>query len=575
MRSIPRSSMFSNVQPRHPAIALPSRRAPIVAAIAALLVLRIWFAFTLRVNSDEPQHLHVIWNWLQGSLPYRDFFDNHAPLFQIVHAPFLAVLGERADIVPLMRLTTLPWYALAVWLTWRLGRALFDARTGVVAAAIAALYPTFFVATTEFRPDTAWAAAWTAAVVAAVAGAATRRRAFECGLLAGLAAALSIKSALLFASAGVATALLLTAWAGQRRQVDWRESFVLVLGVAAGSAVLPILIAAAFVAAGAGEAMRYCLIVHNAASGLGRWSHPDWRAWLFPAVLPLLAGVTWLWLDRARDLPRALKGAWVLNVAVLYLALRTSYKPLLSRQDLLPAIPLLAPVVAFALLHARRRLRTLAFAGILAIEVGAMLLHDTPWHNGANAYGEELTDLLRLSTPSDYVMDDKGEAIFRRRPSYWMLENVTRYRLERGRIDDDITQQLIDHRVGVGVFDNLEGADRGFVQRNYVAVAPHVRVAGQMLGDARAGEAIGFDVVLANRYAIVGEDGPVEGLLDGSRYVAARPLAAGHHEFVPASAGRLAMLAARAASLGYSPFGKSEEDGSKRDAGEQAAVGLP
>src|SRR6185312_17228889 len=70
----------------------------------ALLVLRVVYAWALHVNSDEPQHLHVVWAWTQGLLPYRDVFDNHAPLFQLICAPLLALLGERADLVALMRL---------------------------------------------------------------------------------------------------------------------------------------------------------------------------------------------------------------------------------------------------------------------------------------------------------------------------------------------------------------------------------------------------------------------------------------------------------------------------------------
>jgi hypothetical protein len=80
------------------------------AGAAALLVLRIYCALTLPTNSDEPQHLHVVWAWTEGLLPYRDVFDNHAPLFQLLCAPLLAWLGERAAIVARMRLSMIPLY---------------------------------------------------------------------------------------------------------------------------------------------------------------------------------------------------------------------------------------------------------------------------------------------------------------------------------------------------------------------------------------------------------------------------------------------------------------------------------
>jgi hypothetical protein len=48
------------------------------------------------VNSDEPQHLHTIWGWTRGFVQYRDFFDNHMPLFHILLAPIFVAIGERA-----------------------------------------------------------------------------------------------------------------------------------------------------------------------------------------------------------------------------------------------------------------------------------------------------------------------------------------------------------------------------------------------------------------------------------------------------------------------------------------------
>ncbi len=54
-----------------------------------LIALRILYAFVYRVDSDEPQHLHVVWGWAHGMIQYRDFFDNHSPLFQMLCAPLM------------------------------------------------------------------------------------------------------------------------------------------------------------------------------------------------------------------------------------------------------------------------------------------------------------------------------------------------------------------------------------------------------------------------------------------------------------------------------------------------------
>src|ERR1700733_8557786 len=64
----------------------------IIALFSLMLVLRIAYACRFRFDGDEAQHLHVVWGWVHGLLPYRDVFDNHGPLFHVLCAPLLAVL---------------------------------------------------------------------------------------------------------------------------------------------------------------------------------------------------------------------------------------------------------------------------------------------------------------------------------------------------------------------------------------------------------------------------------------------------------------------------------------------------
>ena len=120
----------------------------------ALVVMAIfrWFTiFSHRWNTDEPQHLHVVWAWTVGKLQYRDIFDNHTPLFHILNAPLLRWFGERADIVLVMRGMMIPLFALGVWRIYQLGAVLYDRRTGWFAAMLAALFPAFFFRMGEFQ----------------------------------------------------------------------------------------------------------------------------------------------------------------------------------------------------------------------------------------------------------------------------------------------------------------------------------------------------------------------------------------------------------------------------------------
>src|ERR1700719_4251939 len=109
-----------------------------------LLFLRWLYVTTQPWDSDEPQHLHVVWAWANGLLPYKDVFDNDAPLFQAMSAPLFSLLGERADIVAAMRWAMLPIAVVILLTTFWIGRRLFSPRVGFWGALLAASYPDLY-----------------------------------------------------------------------------------------------------------------------------------------------------------------------------------------------------------------------------------------------------------------------------------------------------------------------------------------------------------------------------------------------------------------------------------------------
>ncbi|WP_187300525.1 glycosyltransferase family 39 protein, partial [Mizugakiibacter sediminis] len=198
--------------PTHPRpVERPPRARPPLAlawlAPIALIALRLLYLRSYPFNSDEPQHLHVAWAWARGLLPYRDVFDNHGPLFGLLHAPLLRLLGERADALAWMRASMLAWYLLALASTWRLARALYGEGVARAASLLVALYPSFFLVSGQFRTDDLWMALWLAALAVALAGPPRAWRGFAAGLLAGAALSVSQKTLLLLGCAGVAAAV--------------------------------------------------------------------------------------------------------------------------------------------------------------------------------------------------------------------------------------------------------------------------------------------------------------------------------------------------------------------------------
>ncbi|BBD80091.1 ArnT family glycosyltransferase [Aerosticca soli] len=502
------------------------REAPLAwLAFCLMLALRLYAVWHMPVDSDEPQHLHVVWEWTQGRLPYRDFFDNHMPLFQWLCAPLLGWIGPRPEALLLMRLAQWPLTAATLLLTVHLGRRLWSVRTGLYGATLIGLLPHYYLgASIEFRPDNAWALAWLAALALVVSARDWHaRRAAAIGLLAGLALAISAKSTLLIGSACLTLVLLiLTA----PRAWPWRR-MVVAMAVGLPVMLLPAaLVFGYFARHGAAGVAWYCIVQHNVVPGLGNWNGLIVRAAIF--TVALCAAIVLL-LRRPPADAEALRRRFLLLWPWIYLAALYSFWPLIPREHLLPAMPLVG--LAFAVLSAERG-DTLRFCRRVAItsvaialfgwEISALANHAArrPSQSCAaqcdhrprmvrqriqlSAYQDELKTLLQITTPADTVIDAKGESIFRQRPTWLVFEGITRYRIRRGLLPDDTVAQIVAHGTPVAIDANLMPADAWFVIRHYLPIGQRLRLLGQRLP---AGSQVTVDIAVPADYAAVRADG--------------------------------------------------------------------
>jgi hypothetical protein len=551
-----------------------------VILLCALTALHLRYAFIFRVDSDETQHLHVIWGWTQGQLPYRDFFDNHAPLFSWLCAPLLGVLGERTDIVSWMRLATLILIVPCLVCTYRLGSFHFGRRAAGWAVILTGFFPVFFYTSSEVRPDTLWTALWLLSLAILLTGRATTRRMFFFGVVLGLAFATSLKTVLLAATLVLAWLLAFAAGWPRVNMVSasrWSRGAIALM---AGLLLAPGAFAVFFALQGGWKLFVYCLVVHNVLPGMSEtegWLRP--RSLLFPVALPVLyfsARALWRRPGAEAD-PWRRQRIVLLLAAFCYPLLLVSFWPLLTRQDYLPAIPLLAlALVAPFFLPAPAPAGKwppqespaaiwppLLAASLILAEVLAIFWIHGPWRDRTTGESKLLAASLRLTTPRDFVMDLKGETIFRRRPFYYALEGITIERIRRGLIQDDIAQRLVaTHTAAVHSTKAypLPTAAQAFVDRNYVPVGP-LSVLGQVIepkgrtgaGDSRAYD---FEIAVPGNYVVIDPEGRLAaGRLDGEAPAAGgRSLQAGPHEFSSLSDGRLIVFWARAWKEGFRPL---------------------
>jgi hypothetical protein len=529
-------------------------------ALAGMISVRIVYALVYRVDSDEPQHLHVVWGWAHGKLPYRDLFDNHSPLFQMLCSPLMWALGEHAWIVVPMRLAMLPLYMADLWLVYLIGRALYVQRWGVWMAIVAGCVPTFFLVTTEFRTDDLWVTLWLTAVWLATCGPMAGRRAFIFGLTTGACFSVSMKTTLLLLSMGVAAGGLLTLQALSRRKTDGMAMLKSAGLIVAGLVIVPGLLIGFFATQGALHQMVYCVIEHNAVPGLGKWAKSGLHQWLFPLSLPAMLGLGWLCMHSSASERIGAGRALILMTCSAYYFLLRSYWPLVTAQDYVPVLPLAALAALPFLFHLlsltgwpARVLIPVAGLLLLGGEAARIWRTQSPLDNQMAPFEKNMAILLRLTDPDDMVMDGKGETIFRNRPTYWVLEGVTLRRMQLGLIPNDARARMIETGTCVALDHRLRPVDRLWLRANFLEGQGKIWLAGQRLGAAQP--KITFHTDIKGRYSIVSDGGKLAGTIDGAPLAESEDIPAGDHQLEIASGkGQVALVWSQALERGFNPF---------------------
>jgi 4-amino-4-deoxy-L-arabinose transferase-like glycosyltransferase len=535
-----------------------------------LLCLRGFYVANQPWDSDEPQHLHVVWAWANGLLPYKDVFDNHAPLFQAMSAPLFSLLGERADIVAAMRWAMLPIAALLLVTTYWIGARLFSVRTGFWGALLAASFPPLYFKLGEYRPDVFWAALWLIALAILIDGNLTPKRLFAAGFVFGVLFAVSMKSTfLLFDLLLAGTAAWLLPFGKGKAKLSDATSFsyivACVLASIGGALIVPILWVGFFAFKGALPQMYYCLITHNVTSVENPWQFMmakinDIRFWLF---VPAIAGG--LLLANRDDVPqRAARKVFFVATIGFYCPLLFTFWPLISKQDYLPFYPILMTMIGFLLVGVGIWIRERTHLPVYLLpvlvvswQVVSIVRAHSPLERANQKNERIIADTLKLTRPGETVLDAKGQVIYRARPYYYVLEQLTREKAERGEIKDDTPARLIENRTPVVVESHwLTPETEEFINQNYVSVGS-VMVLGKKVALDNVRH-VQFEIVIPEKYRIVAGEGEASGTLDGSPINGERDLSAGMHDLVLDHPADAAMVVwARGIAKGYSPFSQA------------------
>ncbi|HEX9160112.1 MAG TPA: glycosyltransferase family 39 protein, partial [Thermoanaerobaculia bacterium] len=299
----------------------------------------------------------MAWGWTAGRVQYRDYFDNHAPLFHILTAPFVAALGERANILFYMRALMVPLWVVVLVCTFVVAERLYSRRVAMWSVLLLSLFPPFFLKSLEYRTDNLWTALWMIALLLLFSGPPSVRRSFVIGLVLGCALAVSMKTILLLAT--VAGAGFIT------RHVTRDRSPVAapLLSAAAGLVIVPAIVAGYFIAIGAWSNFVYCVISFNTLIAKTRPSLTfEHIAWPFAVAAIILV---------ARRSPGADERRLFCGVVIaLFCVTLLGFWVLISPRDFLPVMPLAAifSVAVFERFDSRFVICTIA-AATLAISL--------------------------------------------------------------------------------------------------------------------------------------------------------------------------------------------------------------
>jgi hypothetical protein len=489
-------------------------------------------------------------------------------------APIFGLIGDRATILYEMRFILLPMYFIAAWCTYQIGTSLFSRWASIWAVILVGLYTRYHFISLEFRTDNLWAPLWLLCITILVTGSLTARRALVAGLLLGLCFGVSMKSVLFLLSIAVAALLTLLLVGRRNLALSWTHLVQCIAAFLISTATVPATIMIFFAFKGLWREFRYCVFDFNF---LARGASENSLAYTINLTLTIIIALPII-LYVARPMIRPTGGAglafrrvFILMVCTSYFLAFKTFWPVRSHDDDPPFYPLVAVLcsgglVAFSNVlngfksNQRYILRSMPLPAFLAVaEILLLVVMQPIWKDRTRTETDLLRNVLALLKQGDYVLDCKGETIFRQRCIWPVFETITDSAIQRGMLMDDTPEKCAETHTCVAATPLMKSIPRGtrrFVKRNYLQVTGNLRIAGEELkSSATNPRECDFNVTIPASYEIISPTQSVSGTLDGTAYTGARFLAAGPHVFEPTSRSRdLVLLWAQAVARHFTPF---------------------
>ena len=464
------------------------------------IVFRVALTLNREVDIDEFQHLHAAWMVSRHYMLYRDFWENHTPLFYYLLIPLFRLVREGPRLVIVARIIMSCAAFVILVLVYILARIDHDRRTSFLAVLILSYMVIFVEKSIEVRPDQILICLWLTSLWMAIRSITGRHRLALLlgGGLLGIAFLFSPKALLPFTAMCITFAVVSFM---ERPRYGFAGLAKLQLLYALGF-MMPIAVCfALFYQAGALKAMLTFTVLENL-------KYPDpFR----PTYLLHLRNICFFALAGAglfmhiRNLRRGLirvseSRLLILIPSLSLLVIFVFVEAAPYAQSVLLFAPLLAIYGAEAFKSSldttiqnrggsaelisgywrKRWPQLLLFAFTMAAGLvipGTMLLLKARPFSRTNAEQfERLEYVLKVTRSSDVVFDGKSAYIFRPQAYFYSpFYHAVLSRIEHGEIQQSIPQSLTSTHCAVVIYDErvamLPASTQSFLRANYAPSA--------------------------------------------------------------------------------------------------------
>jgi len=482
----------------------PVRALQVVTCVLLLVMLASLLRH--RHDIDESQNLHIVYGWVEGELPYRDRFDNHAPLFAFAYAPLAAMVGESEFVVWFARLGLVPVWLTVLGLILLISRRLGGSEAGWWTLVLCLAFADFSLKLLEFRPDVLWAAFWFAGLLLVLRGIQSPRggEAFAAGACFALALLTSIKTTFLLPALVLSAGFLWLLAPAFRERVPVAKIATLVLTSAAGFLIPLVMVAIGFGAVGIRWEEIYFSLVE-----INRKPFEVTRIVLMTIAAPAVPLLGWIVLRRGGG--HREERSLVLMVSLIYLLLLLGFAPESRKQTFLVVTPLViasAVWIGFGLIPARW-VRLAGAACCLGFFIH-FVAESRLWKDGMREQRELLAEVLHLTRPGEALLDNRGETIFRPRPVYPAFVAIVRDKIDADLLPSPAVPTSGPERApfSIGPIDGMPKSIRAIMKKHYLLNSTgRLRAAGYPLAlDSEDGSPVStVDLRMAGDYLLVAD----------------------------------------------------------------------